>query len=136
MRAQGKPGAHRTRSLVRKIESTRVSHYRYAGRSGLPCAIGFNGFLRARPGDRALLSPWVTTLARCTGYQRRDIRPTRLHRPHRRVSSCNAFASIASRPTFVTMANAPLPGRDGRASKADLPDASSEIFSQKGLDER
>jgi hypothetical protein len=46
-----------------------------------PHANGFNGFLRARPGDRALLSPWVTTLARCTGYQRRDIRPTRLRRP-------------------------------------------------------
>ena len=48
---------------------------------GLPCANGFNGFLRARPGDRALVSPWVTTHTRCTGYQRRDIRPTRLHRP-------------------------------------------------------
>jgi hypothetical protein len=48
---------------------------------GLPCANGFNGFLRARPGDRALVSPWVTPLTRCTGYQRRDIRPTRLHRP-------------------------------------------------------
>jgi hypothetical protein len=25
--------------------------------SGIPCANGFDGFLRARPGDRALLSP-------------------------------------------------------------------------------
>ena len=29
-RAQGKPGASRTRSLVRKLKNTRVSHHRYA----------------------------------------------------------------------------------------------------------
>jgi hypothetical protein len=43
-------------------------------------------------------------------------------------------ASTASRPTFLTMANAPLPGRDGRACNGDLPDMLSEIFSAKGLD--
>jgi hypothetical protein len=32
------------------------------------------------------------------------------------------------------MANAPLPGRDGRACNGDLPDMLSEIFSAKGLD--
>jgi len=39
------------------------------------------GFLRALSGDRAFLSPWVTTLARCTGCQRRGIKTTRLRRP-------------------------------------------------------
>ena len=33
------PGAHRTRSLVRKVKSTRVSHHRYAETSGIPCAM-------------------------------------------------------------------------------------------------
>jgi hypothetical protein len=32
----------------------------------------------------------------------------------------DAAASTASRPTFVTMANAPLPGRDGVNCKGDL----------------
>jgi hypothetical protein len=31
-------------------------------RSGLPCAIGFNGFLRALPGERALLSPSLAAM--------------------------------------------------------------------------
>src|SRR5579871_282375 len=115
MRAQGKPGAHRTRSLVRKIESTRVSHYRYAGRSGLPCAIGFNGFLRARPGDRAWLSPWVTTLARCTGYQRRDIRPTRLHRP-RAVSLVSRYGSRPSHPAPDVRDDREAPSLVGRGT--------------------
>jgi hypothetical protein len=64
-----------------KVESIRVSHHRFTGSLRPSLRNGFNGFFRARPGDRALLSPWVTTLARCTGYQRRDIRPTRLRRP-------------------------------------------------------
>jgi hypothetical protein len=64
-----------------KVESIRVSRHRFTGSLRPSLRNGFNGFFRARPGDRALLSPWVTTLARCTGYQRRDIRPTRLRRP-------------------------------------------------------
>ena len=66
-----------------KVESIRVSRHRFTGSLRPSLRNGFNGFFRARPGDRALLSPWVTTLARCTGYQRRDIRPTRLRRPLR-----------------------------------------------------
>ena len=33
------PGARCTRSLVRKVESTRVSHHRFTGTPGLPCAM-------------------------------------------------------------------------------------------------
>ena len=46
----------------------------------------------------------------------------------------DAAASTASRPTFVTMANAPLLGRDGRSCKSDLPDMASEIFLNLGID--
>jgi hypothetical protein len=51
-----------------------------------------------------------------------------------RSSSKSAKASTASRPTFVTMANAPLLRRDARSCKIDLPDGLSEIFLQTGLD--
>ncbi len=37
-------------------------------------------------------------------------------------------------PTFVTMANAPLSGRDARICRDDLPDGESGIFLQRGLD--
>ena len=53
----GNAGCPRTRSRVRKVESTRVSHHGYAGTPGIPARNGFNGFLRTLPGDRAFLSP-------------------------------------------------------------------------------
>jgi hypothetical protein len=52
----GNAGCPRTRSRVRKVESTRVSHHGYAGTPGIPARNGFNGFLRTLPGDRAFLS--------------------------------------------------------------------------------
>ncbi len=56
-RAQGKPGARRTRSLVRKVKSTRVSHHRFADTPGLSLRNGFNGLFRALLGDEFVLSP-------------------------------------------------------------------------------
>ena len=56
-RAQGKPGASRTRSLVCKMKNTRVSHHRYAEAIRPSLRNGFNGLLRALPGDRAFLPP-------------------------------------------------------------------------------
>src|SRR5579863_4193617 len=56
-RAQGMPGVRCTRSLVCKVKSIRVVTTGSPVHSGIPCAIGFNGFLRSLPGDRALLSP-------------------------------------------------------------------------------
>src|SRR5580704_12625145 len=96
--------------------------------SGIPRANGFNGFLRARPGDRALLSPWVTTLARCTGYQRRDIRPTRLRRPLvRAFVLCVTSVHRIPRPTFCDDRETPLLSRrDTRRSAGDLPDVTSD----------
>ena len=39
------------------VVSTRVSHHERTGSPGIPARNGFNGFLRALLGDRALLSP-------------------------------------------------------------------------------
>jgi hypothetical protein len=52
----------------------------------------------------------------------------------RAVRPLAAKTSTASRPTFVTMANAPLIGRDGRICRRDLPDKLNEIFLRKRLD--
>ena len=38
-RAQGKPGARCTRSRAWSVVNTRVSHHRFAGTPGLPCAM-------------------------------------------------------------------------------------------------
>jgi hypothetical protein len=53
------PGAHRTRSLACNIkQSTRASSpWLQPDSPGIPARNGFNGFLRALPGDRACLSP-------------------------------------------------------------------------------
>ena len=40
-----------------KVKSIRASHHRFTGSIRPSLRNGFNGFLRARPGDRALLSP-------------------------------------------------------------------------------
>jgi hypothetical protein len=42
---------------ARGVVNTRVSHHGYTGSPGIPARNGFNGFLRALPGDRAFLSP-------------------------------------------------------------------------------
>ena len=59
-RAQGKPGVRCTRSRACSVESTRVSHHRFTGNIRLSPRNGFNGLLRALPGDRACLSPSLT----------------------------------------------------------------------------
>jgi hypothetical protein len=56
-RAQGMPGARSARGLVCKVESTRVRNHGHAGITRHSPRNGFNGFLRALPGDRAFLSP-------------------------------------------------------------------------------
>ena len=57
-RAWGMPGARRTRSLVRKIKKHTSIVTTGSPRSpDIPARDGFNGFLRALPGDRAGLPP-------------------------------------------------------------------------------
>src|SRR6476620_943620 len=93
-RAQGRPGARCTRGLVCKVHKGNAHEHTGSGRqSGLPCADGFNGFLRALPGDEFLLSPssrGLTVLLKRPGRARKtsaDLTPatgartTRLRRP-------------------------------------------------------
>ena len=52
------PGARCTRSLAcENVWSTRASHHRFTGSCRHSLRNGFNGFLRALPGDRAFLPP-------------------------------------------------------------------------------
>ena len=57
-RAQGMPGARCTRSLACKNKKAyEHSHHGHTGVTRHSPRNGFNGFLRALPGDRAFLSP-------------------------------------------------------------------------------
>jgi hypothetical protein len=57
-RAQGKPGARCTRGLACKIVQKSAHEHTGSAEAVRPSLRnGFNGFLRALPGDRALLSP-------------------------------------------------------------------------------
>jgi hypothetical protein len=70
-RAQGMPGARCTRGLA--CESKRAherSHHRFTGITRHSLHNGFNGLLRALPGDRAFLPP---SPARRVGPVRADI---------------------------------------------------------------
>ena len=53
----GKPGVRCTRGRAWCVINTRVSHHRFTGSIRLSLRNGFNGFLRALPGDRACLPP-------------------------------------------------------------------------------
>jgi len=75
------------------------SHHRWKPSHGIPRAIGFNGFLRALPGDQAFLPP---SSARCkasspTWHLPWCVRTTRLRRTPQSRSSRAPPASIASR---------------------------------------
>jgi hypothetical protein len=81
------PGAQCTRSRACSVVNTRVSHHGYTGSPGIPARDGVNGFLRALPGDRALLSPSLREKSAKLERQRRGVRTTRLRRPLLRHSS-------------------------------------------------
>jgi hypothetical protein len=147
-----------------EIEAHERSHHRSTRNvPAFPHANGFNGFLRALPGDEFLFVT-VTCGLRC--------RQTRLGSPHlRRFSISNgcqdhtaspsatasfvfahrsiahevhlalrshcapdAAASTASRPNVGDDGRRPSSGRDGGSASADLPDDESGIFLREGLD--
>jgi hypothetical protein len=108
-RAFGAPAA------ARGVVNTRVSHHGHTGNTRHSPRNGFNGFLRALPGDRALLSPspgavYCAELER----QRRGVRTTRLRRPLQALSSEAPSASTASRPYVRDDGQRPSSGRDVR----------------------
>jgi hypothetical protein len=141
-RAQGKPGARCTRSRVCSVESTRVSHHRFTGITRPSLRNGFNGFLRALPGDRAFLPPSPGGIApqgliSASGYQDHTTSPYAAALSSGSISiEPDAAASIASRAQrVVTIAIRPSQrARDGGSSKIDLPDGESGKFLRRGLD--
>ena len=123
-------------SRAKKTKHTSVVTTGPPGTPGIPCAMVY-GLLRALPGDRAFLSPslaeiYSADLTPASGRQDHTTSPSASRRPRlwRRPRPPHPA------PTFVTMANAPLPGQDGGSRRTDLPDGLSEIFLQKGLDRK
>ena len=116
-------GAGCARSLVCKKKSTRVSHHGHTGTPGISRANGFTAYSRLSPA----IGLFVTVPGAMRKHrhqvecQRRGIRTTRLRRPFSRRPSSGTTTSTASRPTFVTMANAPLPGGTGKLVRVICP---------------
>jgi hypothetical protein len=115
----------RTRSLVCKNKKhTSVVTTGPPKHSDIPCANGFNGFLRALLGDRAFLPPSQATMRK---HRRQLDTSVGVSEPHDFAvrdsarSSCAPSASTASR-TYVRddSRNAPLVRRDGEGGAADL----------------
>jgi hypothetical protein len=108
-RAQGMPGAGAPAAARVVVVSTRVSHHEYAGNTRHSPRNGFNGFLRALPGDRALLPPsplrslLLKSLTPASGCQDHTTSPSALASPVSR-----AAASIASRPDVRDVRETPL----------------------------
>src|SRR6202022_4070026 len=123
-RARGMPGARCTRSLVCSVlVAHECSHHGRTGTPGIPARNGFNGFLRALPGDRACLSPSsAVLLADLTPASRRQDHTTSPSAATSFVRAPLARPTLPRpphpAPTFVTMANAPP--RDGTAPVLNL----------------
>src|SRR6202163_1225851 len=124
-RAQGMPGARCARSLACSVKNTRVSHHGHTGNTRHSPRNGFNGFLRALPGDRACLPPSLAdcsaNLTPASGRQDHTTSPSASASPVKRAS-----ASIASRPASVTSRAAPLKW-DRTAGDIGLSRASGEM---------
>jgi hypothetical protein len=117
-RAWGMPGA-RAPAAARGVVNTRVSHHGYAETPGIPARSGFNGFLRALPGDRALLSPSsANTSANLTPASRRQDHTTSPSASAPFVKG--ASTSTASHPASVTIAIRPSCGTRRGDSAFDL----------------
>jgi hypothetical protein len=129
------PGAHRTRSLACKEESTQASHHRYAETIRHSLRNGFTAYVRALPRRTGLDShrrpPIIISALDPSvggsgphGFAVR-IRSARLAPPTRPSHPCPRFLTIAKRPSC---------GRDARRGATDLPDGTSGIFFAEGLD--
>jgi hypothetical protein len=134
-RAQGKPGARCTRGLACKIVQKSAHEHTGSAEAVRPSLRnGFNGFLRALPGDRAFLSPSPAK----TCFRELDA-SVEASGPHdfavriQRRSSKAPSASTASRPTSVTIASAPHEERDGGGDRVICDFGKAEYFFGRGL---
>jgi hypothetical protein len=80
-----------------ECKNTRVSHHESTGTPGIPARDGFNGFLRALPGDRALLPP---SSARC-GSTLANLMPASGHQDHTALPSANRLRSSVASPASI-----------------------------------
>ena len=108
------PGAQCTRSRACSVVNTRVSHHGYTGSPGIPARDGVNGFLRALPGDRALLSPSPRGLPRDLNASVEASGPHDFAVRIRRSRQQHPQRPPHPIPTSVTIASAPQMGRDAR----------------------
>src|SRR6201996_6927695 len=88
----GNAGCLCTRSRAWCVVNTRVSHHGYTGSPGIPARNGFNGFLRALLGDRALLSPSPA----------RRIRPLGLTSPSANLTPASRRQDHTTSPSATT----------------------------------
>src|SRR5882672_10909882 len=114
------PGARCTRSLACKIKQAyERSHHGHTGNHPAFPAQWFYGLLRALPGDQACLTPSpalpIADLTPASGRQNDTTWPSATA-PFVKGTT----ASTASRPASMTLANAPLSGRDGANQWSDL----------------
>src|SRR6202140_4757071 len=132
------PGGQCTRSLVWEVVVQDAHEYSLRSHRkspGIPARNGFNGFLRALPGDRAFLSPSSLRsllLKNLTPASRRQDHTT--SPPASAPFVIGASASTASRPAAVTIACRPSVGRDREGYRSDLGFRKTRIFLQTGLD--
>jgi hypothetical protein len=132
----GMPGAQCARSRACRVENTRVSHHGHTGNTRHSPRNGFNGFLRALPGDRALLPPSPAKVA----FRKLDA-SVGASGPHDfavRVGAVRLRRVSVHRiqPRVRDDRDTPLCEVDGGSSNVDLPDVLSGIFSAAGLDSR
>jgi hypothetical protein len=123
---------------VRTLKSTQASHHRFTETLRHSLRNGFNGFLRALLGDRALLPPSsarcrsiVANLASASGCRDHTTSPSARSTVRLR---CRRVHRIP-RPTFVTTAKRPsYQARDGGNHASDL--ASRSIFTRCDISTR
>src|SRR3954454_8130991 len=102
--------------------------------SGIPARNGFNGFLRALPGDRALLSPSSAEMfpANLTPASRRQNHTTSPSASHAVRHQHVRVHRIPSRVRDDR--ERPYMGRDGAGYGFDLGEKRTNIYLQSGLD--
>jgi len=127
---------------VQSVESTRVRNHRSTGTPGLPCAMVLTAYTALSPVTGLSCHRHRRLPANLTPASGRQDHTTSPYAPASFVCVSQAEDPIAPMlprpplpaPTFLTMANAPLSGRDARMCRDDLPDGESEIFLREGLD--
>jgi hypothetical protein len=131
------PGAQCARSRAWWVVNTRVSHHGHTGITRHSPHNGFNGFLRALLGDRALLPPspaedfsrQLDASVGASGPHDFAVRVSAIRQRRRPRPPHPALYVRDDRETPL------MSRRDGAACRDDLPDKESGIFFVKELDE-